>query len=260
MILIDTHAHLFYKDLADQLDEVLDRAQAAGVEAVICVGLDLATSRQAVALAEKYPFIWATAGVHPHDAGEAPEGYLQQLEQLASHPRVVAIGEMGLDFYRNLSPPETQRRVFREQLELAKSVDLPVVVHNREADEALYAALTVAGHRKGVVHCFSSAVPFARQILDFGLEISFTGTVTFGKNHNASVLEAVGLEHIMVETDCPYLAPVPKRGKTNEPSYLRHTVAAIADICSTTAEAVGEITTANARRLFGLHGSDSGNG
>ena len=258
--MIDTHAHLFYKDFAGQLDEVLDRARAAGVEAIICVGLDLASSETAIALAEKYPFIWATAGVHPHDAGEAPDGYLLQLEQLASHPRVVAIGEMGLDFYRNHSPAETQQRVFREQLELAKSLDLPVVVHNREADEALYAALTSARHSRGVVHCFSSAVPFARQILDFGLEISFTGTVTFGKNHNAAVLEAVGLGHVMVETDCPYLAPTPKRGKTNEPSYLRHTVAAIAEICGTTAEAVGEITTANARRLFGLPDSASGHG
>lgn len=250
--MIDTHAHLFYKDFAGQLDEVLDRARAAGIEAIICVGLDLATSRQAIALAEQYPFIWATVGVHPHDAADVPEDYLGQLAQLAGHPRVVAIGEMGLDFYRNLSPADTQQRVFREQLELAKSVDLPVVVHNREADESLYATLSAAGHRRGVVHCFSSDVPFARQVLDFGFELSFTGTVTFGKNHNAAVLQAVGLAHIMVETDCPYLAPAPRRGKTNEPSYLQHTVAAIAEICGATAEAVGETTAANARRFFGL--------
>lgn len=249
-MLIDTHAHLFYKDYHDQLDEVLGRAAEAGVGQIICVGLDLATSGQAIALAEAHPNLWATVGIHPHDVKDTPVDYLDRLKALAAHDKVVALGEMGLDDYRNLSPPDVQREVFRGQLELAQSLDLPAVVHNRDADEDLMAIMQAVGHTKGVVHCFSSTPDFARQVIDIGFHISFTGTVTFGKNHNAEVLQAVGLERVMVETDCPYLTPVPHRGKTNEPAFVRHTAERIAGICGLTLEEVAEITTANAEQLF----------
>ena len=250
--LIDTHAHLFYKQYADQIDGVLARAAEAGVSSIICVGLDLKTSQAAIALAEQYPNIWATVGVHPHDAKDAPADIIDRLEALAGHPRVVAIGETGLDYYRNLSPPEVQRRLFREQLGLARSLGLPVVVHNREADGDLLDDLASVGHTQGVVHCFSSTPEFAGRVMDFGFHISFTGTVTFGKNHNEAVLKAVGLERVMVETDCPYLSPVPLRGKTNEPANLRHIAERIAAICDLSPAEVARRTTETALGLFAM--------
>ncbi len=254
---IDTHAHLFYKDYQDQLDEVLQRAADAGVKTIICVGLDLDTSQVAIELAERYPNLWATVGVHPHDAQAAPADVLERLRALAAHDKVVAIGETGLDYYRNLSPPEVQRELFRAQVALAGDLDLPVVVHNRAADGDLLAELRAAGHSRGVVHCFSSTPAFAREVLDLGFHISFTGTVTFGKNHNEAVLKSVGLERVMVESDCPYLAPVPHRGKTNEPAWVRHTAEKIAEVAGSTAEKVADITTANAEKLFGIGPSTS---
>ena len=250
MQLIDTHTHLFAEDYHDRLDEVLQRAGEAGVDTIICVGLDLPTSEAAIALAEQYPQVWATVGVHPHDAQDAPPDILKRLETLAAHDRVVAIGETGLDYYRNLSPPEVQRELFREQLELACFLGLPAVVHNRQADGDIFTTLREVGHIKGVLHCFSSVPAFARQVLDFGFHISFTGTVTFGRNDNAAVLQAVGLERVMVETDCPYLAPVPHRGKTNEPAFVRHTAEKVAEVCGVTLAEMARVTTANARRLF----------
>ncbi len=250
MHLIDTHAHLFADEYQDNLDDVLQRAAEAGVAAIICVGLDLPTSEQAVALADIYSNIWAAVGVHPHDAVDAPGDVMQQLEALTTHDKVVAIGETGLDYYRDLSPRYLQEQLFREHLELARSLDLPVIVHNRRADRDLLPVLQAVGYRRGVLHCFSSTSEFARQAIDFGLHISFTGSVTYGKNLNEEVLQAVGLDRVMVETDCPYLTPVPHRGKTNEPAYVRLVAEKLADICDTSLEEVARITTTNAQRLF----------
>ncbi|MCH7574621.1 MAG: TatD family hydrolase [Candidatus Marinimicrobia bacterium] len=254
--MIDTHAHLFYRDFEGQLESVIQRAWDAGLSHLICVGLNLATSEQAINIAEKHDHVWATVGVHPHDAGAAPVDYLAHLERMASHEKVVAIGEMGLDFFRNLTPPERQIDVFREQLALARSLNLPAIIHSRQADDAIFETVSGIGHHNAVVHCFSSAADFARKMVDMGLHISFTGTVTFGKNHNAAALQEVGLEKVMVETDCPYLAPVPMRGKTNEPSYLPHTVSKIAEICSLPAQEVADITSRNARAFFGLQNGE----
>ncbi len=249
-MLIDTHAHLFYKDYDGRLDDLFKRAADAGVGAIIVPGLDLKTSEQAIALAERYTQVWAAVGVHPHDIEKAPTDVLAQLESLATHDKVVAIGETGLDFYRDLSPREAQERLFRGHLELAATLDLPAIVHNRNADAALLRVLRDAGHTAGVVHCFSSPPQVAREVLDFGFHISFTGTVTFPKSTNPAVLRSVGLDKVMVETDSPYLAPVPKRGRTNEPAYVRHVARKIAEILDMTVEEVAEITTANAEELF----------
>ncbi|MCK4577444.1 MAG: TatD family hydrolase [Candidatus Marinimicrobia bacterium] len=249
-MLIDTHAHIFYKDYADSLDDVLKRAADAGVAAIICPGLDLETSEQSLKLADRYDQVWAAVGVHPHDAESAPDNTLQELERLAAHDKVVAIGETGLDFYRNISPPEMQERLFRGQLELAAALGYPAIVHNRSADEGVLRILREVGYGNGVVHCFSSPPETARQVLDLGFHISFTGTVTFGKNHNEAVLRAVGLERVMVETDCPYLAPAPKRGRTNEPAYVSHVAAKIADILKMDVTEVARQTTENALALF----------
>lgn len=251
-MLIDTHAHIFYKDYHGKMDDILARAESAGVGKIICVGLDIKTSQQAIALAEQHDNIWATVGIHPHDAENAPDDYIDQLRELARHPKVAAIGEMGLDYFRNYSPPELQREQFRAQLELAGELGKPAVVHNRAADADMLKILAEVGHGNGVMHCFSSGAQMARKVIEMGLHISFTGTVTYGKNNNANVLKTVGLERVMVETDCPYLAPVPKRGKTNEPSYVVHTAKRIAEICGTTLDDVAAITTANAERLFGI--------
>ena len=254
--MIDTHAHLFYRDFEGQLESVIQRAWDAGLSHLICVGLNLATSEQAINIAEKHDHVWATVGVHPHDAGAAPSDYLDHLERMASHEKVVAIGEMGLDFFRNLTPPERQIDVFREQLALARSLNLPAIIHSRQADDAIFDTVSGVGHYNAVVHCFSSDAAFARKMVDMGLHISFTGTVTFGKNHNAAALQEAGLEKVMVETDCPYLAPVPVRGKTNEPSYLPHTVSKIAEICSLPVQEVVDITSRNARAFFGLQNGE----
>ncbi len=251
-MLIDTHAHIFYKDYHGKMDDILARAESAGVGQIICVGLDIKTSQQAIALAEEHANIWATVGVHPHDAEGAPADYIDQLRELADHPRVVAIGEMGLDYFRNYSPHELQRQQLRAQLELAAELDKPAVIHNRAADDDMLKILTEVGHGKGVMHCFSSSAHVARQVIELGLHLSFTGTVTYGKNDNAHVLKTMGLERVMVETDCPYLAPVPTRGKTNEPSFVVHTAERIAEICGATLDEVAAITTANAQRLFGI--------
>ncbi|MFC1543148.1 TatD family hydrolase [Candidatus Neomarinimicrobiota bacterium] len=258
MQLIDTHAHLFAEEYQDKLDKVLQRAGEAGVAAVICVGLDLSTSEQSIALAEAYTNVWAAVGVHPHDAIDAPGNVMQELETLAAHEKVVAIGETGLDYYRDLSPRGVQQKLFREHLELARALELPAIVHNRRADRDLMTAMQAVGYQQGVLHCYSSTPDFARQALDFGFHISFTGTVTYGKNLNEEVLQAVGLDRVMVETDCPYLAPVPHRGKTNEPAFVRHVAEKIAGICGTTLEETARITTASARRLFSKLNGSSG--
>lgn len=250
-MLIDTHAHLFCDDYKGRLDEVLQRAGEAGVAAVICVGLDLPTSEQAVTIAETHPGVWAAVGIHPHDSQEAPPDVLQRLEELAAHEKVVAIGETGLDYVRDISPRDVQRSLFQGQLELARSLELPAIVHNRQADVDTLAIVETVGHLAGVLHCFSSSPAVARIAIELGSHISFTGTVTYGKNRNEAVLKTVGLERVMVETDCPYLAPVPHRGKTNEPAFVRHVAEKIAGICGTTLEEVARITTSNARGLFG---------
>ncbi len=220
------------------------------------MGLDLPTSEQAITIAETSPNVWAAVGIHPHDAGDAPPDALQRLEELAAHEKVVAVGETGLDYVRDISPPEMQRALYQGQLELARSLDLPVIVHNRRADGDLLAIMQAVGHTKGVLHCFSSTPDFAQQALEFGFHLSFTGTVTYGRNRNEAVLKEVGLDRVMVETDCPYLAPVPHRGKTNEPAFVHYVADKVAGICGTTLEEVARITTANAQRLFdGLNGS-----
>ncbi len=251
-MLIDTHAHLYYPDLKSQLDDVIFRAGGVGVEQIICVGTDLDSSKKSIAIAEKYPTVFATVGVHPHDAKDVSADFIEELRKLAAHEKVVAIGEMGLDFFRNLSPPDVQSVVFCQQLELANELDLPAVIHNRDADEALLAILKEVTPKRGVVHCFSSGVETARSILDLGVIISFTGTVTFGKNHNESVLKAIDLKDFMLETDCPFLAPIPNRGKLNEPANIPHIAQQIAEIIGVSVEEVAEKTTRTAQQFFRL--------
>ncbi|SVA01119.1 uncharacterized protein METZ01_LOCUS53973, partial [marine metagenome] len=175
---IDTHAHLYYDDLKNQLGDVVKRAEAAGVTQIICVGTDLPSSKTSISIAEKYNAVFATVGVHPHDAKDTPDDYLHQLRDLASHSKVVAMGEMGLDYFRDFSPRNVQKEVFLSQLALARELDLPAVIHNRDADEDILKILEEVRYERSVLHCFSSDTEMAGRAVSLGCFLSFTGNVT----------------------------------------------------------------------------------
>ena len=254
MRLFDTHAHLHFPDFAEDLDAVLDRARAAGVRGMVTIGTDRETNGAVVDLAKRLPDVWATVGVHPHDAGEATEADFEALERMArEEPRVVGFGEMGLDFFRNLSPPDAQRRAFRRQIDIARRVRKPLVIHCRDAHDETLALLAEerAGETGGVMHCFSGDVAIARRCLDLGLYISLAGPVTY-KNARAlpDVARFVPEDRLVVETDCPYLPPTPHRGKRNEPAYVALTAEHVARLRGADSEALGDRLTANAASLF----------
>lgn len=256
-MLIDTHVHLDDPRFAADRDEVLARAREAGVELFVTIGCDLATSRAAVELADRLPPVFASVGVHPHEVRHIGDDWYDQLRRLAAHPKVVAYGEIGLDYHYNHSSPREQRERFREQVGLAKDLGLPIVVHTREAPEDTVAILTEekAGDVGGVFHCFSGNADLARRALDLGFHLSFSGVVTF-KNAETlrEIARTVPADRLLVETDCPYLAPVPHRGKRNEPAYVRHVAELLAGLRAGTApaaiEEIGRQTSLNARRLF----------
>ena len=249
MTLIDTHAHISYDDYADKIDEVIQAAEENGVEKIICVGVDLSSSENCLKLAEKYPTLYATCGIHPHDADKAPKGYLYELETFSQHPKMVAVGEIGLDFHYDFSDRKIQRRVFHEQLEMAKSLEFPAVVHCRESDEDILEGIQNSGNKKGVVHCFASSVGFAQNVLESGFHISFTGMITFVKELE-QVVRDIPLERMMVETDSPYLSPKPFRGKQNEPKNVLHIAKKIAELKEISLEEVADSTTETALNLF----------
>ncbi len=249
---IDTHAHLYYDNLKNQLAKVVERAEAAGVTQIICVGTDLPSSETSISIAEKYDAVFATVGVHPHDAKDAPDDYLHQLRDLTSHSKVVAVGEMGLDYFRDFSPRNMQKEVFQSQLALARELDLPAVIHNRDADEDILKILEEVRYEKSVLHCFSSNTEMAGRAISLGCLLSFTGNVTFGKNHTESVLLTTPLNRIMLETDCPFMTPVPNRGKLNEPANILHIAQWIAKIKRIDVSEVAESTTSTAQFFFNL--------
>ena len=249
---IDTHAHLYYDDLKNQLGDVVKRAEAAGVTQIICVGTDLPSSKTSISIAEKYNAVFATVGVHPHDAKDTPDDYLRQLRDMASHSKVVAMGEMGLDYFRDFSPRNVQKEVFQSQLALARELDLPAVIHNRDADEDILKILEEVRYEKSVLHCFSSDTEMAGRAVSLGCFLSFTGNVTFGKNHTESVLLTTPLNRIMLETDCPFMTPVPNRGKLNEPANILHIAQWIAKVKRIDVSEVAESTTSTAQIFFDL--------
>ncbi len=257
-MVVDSHAHVSTPKFDADRDDVLARARAAGLTAIVDVGCDLASSEAAADLAEREPLVWATAGVHPHEAKHWDEGTADALRALAARPRVVGLGEMGLDFHYDHSPRDVQRQVFREQLALARALDLPAVLHVREAyDEALAILDEVAAGPgptlRGVAHCFTGDAAQAQGFVARGFAVSFTGVVTF--KNAAQVQEAarvVPLALLLVETDCPYMAPVPLRGKRCEPAFVVHTARALAALRGEDEAEVLAATGRNARRLFGL--------
>jgi TatD DNase family protein len=256
MRLFDTHAHLHFPDYADDLDAVLERARAAGVRGMVTIGTDRESNRATVDLAKRLPDVWATVGIHPHDAGEAAEADFEEMERLAGEePKVVGFGEMGLDFFRDLSPRAAQDKVFRRQIDIARRARKPIVVHCRDAHAETLAILAEerAGETGGVMHCFSGDVEIARRCLDLGLYISLAGPVTY-KNARAlpEVARFVPGDRLVIETDCPYLPPTPHRGTRNEPAYVALTAACIAELRGADPEALCDALTANAAKLFGI--------
>jgi len=249
MTLIDTHAHIYYDDFMGRMDDVIQAAAENGVEKIISIGVDLKSSEQCIKLAEKFEPVYATCGIHPHEADKAPKGYLFELEQFYEHTKVVAVGEIGLDYHYDFSERKTQRKIYREQLEMANSLDLPAVVHCRKSDEDILIGIKESSNGSGVIHCFASSLDFANIILETGFCISFTGMITFVKELEEVVRE-VSLNKIMVETDSPYLSPKPFRGKKNEPAYVLHVAEKIAELKEISLDEVAKITTETAHILF----------
>lgn len=254
-MLIDTHAHLQDTELLPDLPGVLERAAAAGVEGIICCGYDPASSHQAVELAAKHPLVWAAVGIHPENlAGVLPEDY-DRLAELARSPRVVAWGEIGLDYVNGVPDREQQKAAFREQLARAQALGLPVIVHNREAHADVLALLKEAGPlpRAGVMHCFSGSSELARECMKLGFYISFAGPVTFKNAERVrKVAATIPVERLLAETDSPYLSPEPYRGRRNEPARVAQVTAALAGLFGSTLEEFGPRLAANAEHLFHL--------
>ncbi|HGJ66371.1 TPA: TatD family deoxyribonuclease [bacterium] len=253
-MLIDTHAHLQMKDFKSDLDNVLRRAKDAGVDYIINSSFDIPSSQDAVKLAEKYDNLYASVGIHPHDAKALDDKAYQVLQELAKHPKVIAIGEIGLDYYRDLSPRSLQKEAFEKQMALAHEVGLPIIIHNRDSHEDMLTILRQnLNGLGGVMHCFSGDQDFADACLALGLYISFAGPVTYP---NAPILRKIASDiqsdRFFVETDCPYLAPQIMRGKRNEPAYVKAVAQKIAEVRRTTLPEIGKISTDNAKRLFRL--------
>ena len=234
------------------LDAVLARAREAGVLAMVNVGFDADSSADGVHLAEEQPDVFAAVGVHPHDADTVDDYILSYLKELSANPRVVAIGEIGLDFYRNLSPRRAQEEVFVKQLTLAEKVGLPVIIHDRDAHRRVIEILKSEGASNGVMHCFSGDVNLARQALDLGFYISFAGPITYNGKKAGEIIKKMPPDRLLIETDCPYLTPVPFRGKRNEPAYVRYVLERVAAVLGRPVEEAEVLTDENARRLFRL--------
>lgn len=252
--LVDTHAHLGHPEFTNELPDIIRRAGKAGVRWIITVGVDLPSSEQAIALAQQFDGVFAAVGVHPTEAQNAPVGVAEALRKLVSNPKVVAIGETGYDFRRLPIRKSCQREVFLQHLEVASEKNLPVILHQRDSfSETMRELKNLGKPLCGVFHCFAGGVEEAQRVLDFDFFISFTGILTF---KNADKLRAVArvlpLEKIMLETDSPYLAPHPLRGKRCEPAHTRWTAEKLAEVKGIPLEEVARVTTSNAQRLFGL--------
>jgi TatD DNase family protein len=255
-MLIDSHAHLEMREFDDDRSDVIERAKAAGVDFIVTVGTNPGLSRKAVKLAGQYDNIYATIGVHPHDVGKISNTTYDELKKLAGDKKVVAYGEIGLDYFRNIAPQALQIEKFGEQLELAKELNLPVVIHARQAHAQSLAMIKSSGIHRGVFHCFSGDYEMARQCLDWGFYLSVPGVVTFNKSKTMQeVAKKVPLNSLLLETDCPYLTPDPFRGKRNEPAYIVHTAKKVAQIKGLPWEEVASVTAQNTCKLFHIEAS-----
>ncbi len=255
-MLFDTHAHYDAEQFDSDRDEVLSGLPGRGVGLVVNPGCDIPTSRTAISLARQYPFLYAAVGYHPENCGPYREEELDQLRRLAREPKVVAIGEIGLDYYWEENPPrEFQQKVFRDQMALAQELDLPVIVHDREAHGDSLAIVKEFPQVRGVFHCFSGSAEMARELVKLGWMLSFTGVLTY-KNARKAVdaAAAVPLERLMIETDSPYMAPVPRRGERNDSGNVRYICEKLAQVKGISPEECAAVTMENGKRFFGIRG------
>lgn len=250
MGIFDTHAHYFKEDFGEELEQLLADLPSKNVEKVLAVGCDLPSSEEEIALAERYGYIYAAAGIHPEHAAEVPENWENELEALLKRDKVVALGEIGLDYHYPEPPKDVQHEVFVKQLEIAKRFDMPVIIHSRDASGDTLEILKKYKPR-GVLHCFSGSAETAREVVKLGMYIGFTGVLTFKNSKKAwAACEAVPLDRLLLETDCPYMAPVPHRGERCDSSMIAFTAAKMAEIKGVSTEEMIETARRNAERLF----------
>ncbi len=252
---IDTHAHLFYPNFENDVDEVINRAKDNGVDYIIVPATDIKTAHQTIELCDKYDFIYGAVGVHPHDTKDWDASLLDQIRQLTKQKKIVAIGEIGLDYYYDFSPKETQIKAFKSQIELAIELNLPVIIHNRESDGDMLRIISeyCGSGLKAQFHCFNSTFEHANEYIKMGHFLSFTGNITFKKADDLrDILSKISLEHIMLETDSPFMTPVPYRGKRNEPSNVKLIAEMIARIHDLSVEDIARFTSYNVFRMFGI--------
>lgn len=249
MKIIETHAHLDLPDFDGDRDQLIKQCRQEEIINIIDIGYNKETSENAIQLAEKYDFIYATVGYHPHDSSDYQPDVIKQL---ARHKKVVAIGEIGLDLFRNISPIKTQKEVFEDQVILSLEYDLPVVIHDRDAHEDCYQLLKKHEVKNAVFHCFLGDLLFAEKLIREGWKMSFTGNITYTNSTMQDVIREIPEDVFFVETDCPYLSPMPMRGKRNSPLNLYHVVEKIAEIRMQTPKEIAEITTRNALKFFNI--------
>lgn len=252
---IDTHAHLFYQNFEGDLDGVIQRAKDSGVDYIVVPATDIPTAKQVIELTKKYEMIYGTVGIHPHETKEWSGDLLKEIESLASHEKIVGIGEIGLDYFYDFSPKEKQIEAFRSQIELALKLNLPIVVHNRDSDDDMMKVISeyCGSGLKAQFHCFNSSLEHAREYVKMHHYISFTGNITFKKaDELREILKGVSLEHLMIETDSPFMTPVPHRGKRNEPAYVKLVAEKAAEVHNLSLEDIGRITSFNAFKFFGI--------
>ncbi|ALC83257.1 MULTISPECIES: TatD family hydrolase [Bacillus] len=254
-MLFDTHVHLNADQYNEDVNEVIERARDAGVEKMVVVGFDRPTIEKAMKLIEEYSFLYAAIGWHPVDAIDMKDEDLKWIKELTAHPKVVAIGEMGLDYHWDKSPKDIQKTVFRKQIALAKEVKLPIIIHNRDATEDVVAILEEEGASEvgGIMHCYSGSIEIAQKCMDMNFYISFGGPVTF-KNAKKpkEVAKEIPFDRLLIETDCPYLTPHPFRGKRNEPGYVKYIAEQIAELKGVSYAEIAKITTKNAEKIFSI--------
>jgi len=252
---IDTHAHLFYPNFEDDLDEVIERAKETGIDFILVPATDLETAQRVIMMTEKYEMIYGAVGVHPHETKDWDSSLINELEASAANNKIVAIGEIGLDYYYDYSPKEKQIKAFKAQIDLALKLGKPIIVHNRDSDDDIMRIIDSyrGSGLKAQFHCFNSSLKNAIDLIHMGYMISFTGNITFKKaDELREVLKHVSIDQLLLETDSPFLTPVPHRGKRNEPAYVTYVAEKIAEVQGLSIDDVGRITSYNAFRTFGI--------
>jgi TatD DNase family protein len=252
---IDTHAHLFYPNFEGELDEIINNAKLNGVEYILVPATDLKTSEQVIQLTEKYEKVYGAVGVHPHDTKDWNSSFIPKIEKLAKHKKIVAIGEIGLDYYYDFSPKEKQIEAFKAQIDLALKLNLPIIIHNRDSDEDMMNIIRgyCGSGLKGQFHCFNGSLEHAMELVGMNYMISFTGNITFKKADGLrNILKHIPPENLLLETDSPFMTPTPHRGKRNEPAFVKFIAEKIAELHNLRIEDVARITSFNAFRIFGI--------